>query len=150
AGLGARGDFQFRVAHERWHRDGVAENGLGETDGHFAQDVIAFAREDFIGFDLDVNIEVAPCAAVFAGFAFAGKAQAGSGVNAGRKIDGQLALHAGAAGSRATRAGFGDDLARAAAAGTGLRDAKKALGAADLADTAAIGTRLGLRAGGRA
>ncbi len=136
--LGAGGDFDVGLAGEGGDFEFSAEGGLDEADGDFADEVVVFAGEDFVGFDVEDDVEVAVGAALEAGFAVAGGAKAGAGVDAGGDAEFDLGGAFAAALAAAGGAGFFDNAAGAFAAGAGLGDAEDAAGHDDLAASAAV------------
>src|ERR1700760_4096163 len=82
----------------------------------------AFALEDRMLFDPDLDVQIARRAAVAARLALAVQANAIAGIHAGGNFDRQGLLLANPSLSIATVTGIGDDLAAALAARTGLLD----------------------------
>lgn len=150
AGLGSRRYFEFFFSTKSRDADRGAEGGLRKTDGHFADDIFAFALEDRVGLDFDEDMEVASRAAIEAGLAFAADAQPEASVNPGGDVHVQFALNPGlpSAGTAGTR--FADALAGSPAPRAGLGDAKKTVGDAHLPGAAALGAYFRFGAGGRA
>ncbi len=73
------GDFDLR-----------AQGGLGKADGEDAAQVVAVALEELMGADGEDDVEVALGRAGASGVAFAGVADAGSALDAGRHLDVEL------------------------------------------------------------
>ena len=84
----------------------VAQRGLGKADGDDAVQVVALALEEFVRPDGEHHVEVALGTAMAARVAFAGVADAGSVLDAGRHFDVELEF-VGRRGSRRGR--FGRD-----------------------------------------
>ena len=137
AGLGAMRDLDERLALERGHHDVGAQRRLRKTHRHFAIKIVALALEDGVRAHVHFHVQVARLGARRAGFAFAGKADAVAGIDAGRDLHLQhlFVLHAAVA--VAGLAGFGDGLAAATAGRAGLLHGEDAALHADLAATAA-------------
>ncbi|MCG3146785.1 MAG: hypothetical protein PCFJNLEI_00219 [Verrucomicrobiae bacterium] len=148
--LGAGGDFQAGGAVKRGDFDLATERGGGESNRHFAQEVIVLPDENLMFFDTDDNVEITVRAATDAGFAVTGTAEAGAVVNAGRDFDFDFAALLGAAFAAAFFAGVADHLAGAIAARTGRGDGEKPTRVGDLAAPVAGGTGFGLAAGSAA
>ena len=151
--LCAGGDFDCGGAVQCGDVGFSAQGGGGEGDGDFAEDVLPLALEDGVLGDVEDNVEVAGGAALVAGFAFAGDAQAVAVVNAGGDVDGEGFGAFDAAGAATFGAGFFDDFACAVAGGAGLHHLDEtADGGAHLAAAAAggagdfFGAGLGTRA----
>src|SRR5450755_2076775 len=147
-GLGRHLDLGRAV--ERGNLDLAAERRLGEADGHLAVEVVAIALEDAMGLQVHDDVEVPRRAAVHAGLAFAGQADAVALVDAGGNLHRQSLVLLQAPGATASRAGIGHHLARAVACGTGLLDREEALRQAYRARAVAGVARLRVRARFRA
>src|SRR5512143_2905629 len=137
------------MAVQRGDFDLAAQGGGGETDRHFAMQVVAIALEHWVLLEVDHHIEVARRAAVDAGFAFTSQTDAVAAVDPGRNLDRQRLVLLDAAFAMASGAGIGHHLAGAAATRTGLLHREEALLNADLAMAAAggAGGRLSARLG---
>ena len=85
----------------------------------------AVALEERVRAEREEDVEIAGRPAAHAGLAFAGEADAGAVLDAGRDVDRQRALARDAAGARAGRAGIVDHLAAALAAGQVRSSVKK-------------------------
>ena len=143
--LRAFGDGNDGLAFERGHFGFAADGRRGEADGHDAVQVVAVALEDVVLFHAHFNVEVAGRAAVHAGFAVAGGAQAHAVVDAGGNLDFQRLVRFDLALAVAGGAGVFDQLAAAPAVRAGLLHAEKAL--AHLHDALAVAVRTGFGAG---
>ena len=118
-GLRAGRNFQLDFAIQRVDADRRAQGRLSEGNRFLRQDVISFPRELRVPADEDVYVQIAVAAAAYARFAFAGYAETGSVVDAGRNLDFQFLADLDRAVAVALRALLLDDLARAAAVRAG-------------------------------
>ena len=107
AGLGFGRNLDLGVAVQGGDVDLAAQCGSGEADRHFAVQVVVVALEHGVRLDLDDHVEIARRAAVDAGFAFAGEADAVAFVDAGGNLDRQRLVLLDAAGALAGAAGVG-------------------------------------------
>src|SRR5262249_4623203 len=114
-------------AVQRRHLDVAAQGRLAEGDRHLADEVVAVALEQRVLADAGDHVQVAAGRAGVAGLALAADPDAGAVVHAGRHVDLQRPPGLDPAAAVAVRTGVGDDLAAAAAAGTGLLQAEEAL-----------------------
>src|SRR5690606_2443803 len=127
AGLRAFWDVDGRLAVQRRHLDLAAERRPRDADRHHAVQVVAVALEDRVLAQADLDVQVAGRAAVGAGLAVAGAADAHAVVDAGGDAHFQGLLALDLALAMAGLAGLGNDLARAAAVRAGLLHAEEAL-----------------------
>lgn len=74
--LGSGRDFQGNFPVESGGMDFTAERGGGEGYGEFAEEVVALARKNGVGLNMDNHVEVAAITAANAGFAMTGGAKA--------------------------------------------------------------------------
>ena len=81
--LRAFGNLQGVIPFERGDADLGAESGLSERDRHHAVQVVAFALEEGMLFDVEDDVEVAGRPAEGAGFAVPGEADASAVFDAG-------------------------------------------------------------------
>src|SRR5262249_31420289 len=128
AGEDARGprlrprlELELRLAVERRHLHGRAERGVRHRQVDGAEDVVALAHEPGVGLDPYLDVDVAGPAAERARMAFARDADLLAVVDPGRHLDVERPLFEGAPRALAVEARILDDLAEAAARGTGLR-----------------------------
>ena len=104
----------------------AAEGRFDKRDREFEEDVVAFAGKRFVGFDFDVDKEVAWRAAGFACVSVAAHLEAHAVVDAGGNAYFDPLLFFDAASAVAIFARISDDLARAVALGADARHAEKA------------------------
>ena len=135
-------DVQRVLAVERRHLHRSAEGERRERHAQLAVEVVVVALEERVVGDDDDDVEIAGRPALDAVLAFAGQAQALAGGDAGRDLHLEVALLGRAAVAAARLARLGDDAAGAAAVAARLGDGEEALLVADLADAAALRTRL--------
>src|SRR6516164_6495905 len=83
-GLCAGGNLNHRLAVQRGYLDFRAEGRLNKADRSLAEQIITVALEKFVRFDVQNDVQITRGPAAEAGFAVAGRAQAGSGVHARR------------------------------------------------------------------
>jgi hypothetical protein len=136
-GLGAFWNLQAVFSlHRRNHNFG-AERGLRKRDWNHAVQVVAFALEEGVLFNVQDNIQIARRSAESARFAEAAETNARAVFHSRGNLglDHALAQHASFA--FALRARVGDDAARALAGGAGSRNAEEALLIAHLATSIA-------------
>ena len=133
AGLRALRNGDFLVAIQAGHADLGAESGLRDADGNRAIEIRAAPLEKRMFLHVQDDVEIARRAAVGAGLAFAGNADARLRIDARRDahVDGARALDAAA--PAAIRALLANHLARALASGAGARDGKESLLVMELA-----------------
>ena len=117
--LGAGRDGQLDLAVQGFDEDLRPQGSLGEGNRFLGQDVVAFTGELGIAADEDIDVQIAVTAAADARFAFTGYAQACAVVDAGRDLDLQFLADLDRPCAMAFLALVMDDLACAAAAGTG-------------------------------
>src|SRR3990167_7265234 len=120
AALGAFGQVDGGLALQRGHVDLAAQGGDGHAHRHLAVQVVAFALEDVVLAQADLDVEVARGAAVLARFAVAGAADALAIVDAGGDLDLQRLLLLDLALAVAGGAGLGGDLAAAGGVSTAI------------------------------
>ena len=87
------------------HLELAAERRRGHRDRHAAEEVGAVALEELVRLDRQEDVEVAGRAAAQARLAFAGEADAGAVLDAGRDVDRERALLGDAAGAAAVGQG---------------------------------------------
>src|SRR5438034_3927202 len=147
ARLGASGHLDPRLALERRHIDLHPQGRLREAERDLAHDVVPLAHEERMLAHAEHDVEVAGCAGVRPGLAFAAQLESGAAVDAGRDLDVELVrppLHAGAL---AAGARIRDDGALPVAVAARLGDREEALLEAHLPRAAAL--RAGARRGPR-
>ena len=105
------------------HDDLAAERERREVHRHLAVQVVAVALEELVILHVHDDVEIAGRAAGRAVLALAVEAQPLPGRDAGRDLDGELALLRHVPGAAARRARLGDDLA--GCRGTGRRCARR-------------------------
>ena len=141
-GLGAGRHLDPRLAAvDRRHLEFAAQRRRHHRDRNTAMQVGAVALEERVRGERQENIEVAGRPAAHAGLAFAGEANAGAVLDAGRDVDRQRALARDPSRARAGRARVFDHLAAALADRTGALEREEALGVADAAVAAADADR---------
>jgi len=149
-GAGGQADQGFGLsasfAVEGRNFDFGAESRLREIDGYFADEIVAFALEDLVIFNVDDDIQVAGRTAALARGAIARGAELGARVDSWRDAESHRGGFVGAADAFAGAAGLFDDLAGAFAPGTRLLDAENAARDNDTSPAAALETTDGLGA----
>ena len=151
-GVGRRalGNVQGLRSGWRVHRDRPAEGDDRERDVDFAVEVVTVALELGVLGHVHDHVQVARRATGEAGLALAVQPQALARGDAGRDLDGQLALACDAPRAPAPGARLADHAPRAAAQAARAGDGEEALLVTQLARPAALPARLGPAAGGRA
>lgn len=87
AGLSAGRDLHTHVAIDGLNIDRGAEGGINHGNDFFGKNNAAFAGEMFVWLDTDKNVEVALCATLGSGAAFAVQADRHTIVDAGRNLN---------------------------------------------------------------
>src|SRR5580765_1736175 len=144
ARLRAGGNFDERLAVERGHFDLRAERGLNKTHRHFAKQIVAVTLEDFVGFDVQHNIQISRRSAAQSSRTVAGGTQARARVHARRNAEFDAGGFFAPTAPVTAFARMLHDPARALTLRTGLRDAKNPARADDLAATVTGRASLGL------
>ena len=141
--LGPGRDLDDRaVALERRYLDVRAERGGGETDGEFADNVVALASEGRMRGHVDQHIEVAGGAAVLPRLALVRQAQPSARLDASRNVQVERAFRLHPLLPAARRTERGDRVAGALAASARFIEGEEALLEAELAG--ALATWAGL------
>src|SRR5262249_55122531 len=112
------------AAVDRGHLEIAAQRRRHHSDRYPTIEIGAFALEKRMRGKRQEYVEVAGRAAAHAGFAFAGKPDAGAVLHARGNIDGQRALAGDPPGAGAGRTWTVDDLTAALACGTGALERK--------------------------
>src|SRR5208283_3746590 len=143
AALGTFRNLQPMRAFEGGYVYFAAQRGLRHVERNRAVQIVFVAFEESVLAHLEEHVQIARRTALRAGLAFAGQAQPRAIVHAGGNVDLQFALPLPVALAAALAAGVANDLAGAAASGTGAANAEEALLVEHLAAAVAGG------AGGR-
>ena len=109
--MSACGDFEVGFAFQGGNGGLAAEGGGGEAERHLTVEVIAFALEELVSFDLDDDVEIASRAAFGTVVAIATAAETGTVFDASGDFDAQFGALFGAATARTRFAGVADDFA---------------------------------------
>jgi hypothetical protein len=81
---GAGGDFQVQFPVQAGNADLRSESELGKRDRHLTEEVVLLPFKDGVGADGQDDVEVTCRPAAGPGFALAGGAEAGTGIDPGR------------------------------------------------------------------
>src|SRR5262249_35281777 len=109
------------------HRNLSAKRGLRKCDGNVAVQIVLAPLEEFVFLDIQDDVEIARGTAFSAGVAFAGNAQLGSIVDAGRDLQFKDFLPDQTAFAAARKTPVFDDLSSAVALMAGAGDAEETL-----------------------
>ena len=146
-GLRALGNFQHVIAIQSRNLDLGAQCSLRKRDRNHTAQIVAFALEERMLFDVENDVKISRGTSEIAGFSQAGIANAGTVFHAGRNFGFHCALTQHATFSFAFWTRIGDDLATSLTSGASACDAEETLLVTDLATSSASATGDGSFAG---
>src|SRR5690606_7611830 len=119
-------DADVGFAGESGHFNFGAQRGLHELHRHVAEQIVAVALEDFVGLDVQDNVEIAMSATPHTGLAISRAAEARAAIHAGRDLQFDPGVLLATSRPRANLARTFDNLASTLATAAGLGDAEDA------------------------